>query len=56
MASNERLEKALRKVPASRRAAIKGMVVGAAFVVPYLTSFPMDGRVSLSRAQSGNAS
>jgi len=53
--TNDRLDELLRKVPTSRRKVLKGMLIGA-FVVPMVTSFPMDGRLSnVALAQVGNS-
>ena len=54
--ADDRLDGLLRKVPASRRKVIKGLLIGA-FAVPVGTSFPMDGRLSMdAMAQTGNGS
>ena len=54
--TDDRLDGLLRKVPASRRKVIKGLLIGA-FAVPVVTSFPMDGRLSMdAMAQTGNGS
>ena len=54
--TDDRLDGLLRKVPASRRKVIKGLLIGA-FAVPVVTSFPMDGRLSMdAMAQAGNGS
>ena len=54
--TDDRLDGLLRKVPASRRKVIKGLLIGT-FAVPVVTSFPMDGRLSMNAmAQTGNGS
>lgn len=54
--TDDRLNDLLRKVPASRRKVIKGLLIGT-FAAPVVTSFPMDGRLSMdAMAQSGNGS
>ena len=54
--TDDRLDGLLRKVPASRRKVIKGLLIGA-FAVPVVTSFPMDGRLSMeAMAQVSNGS
>ena len=54
--TKDRLDEILRKVPVSRRAAIKGIVATTAFVVPMISSFPMDGRLTISRAMAQQTS
>jgi hypothetical protein len=54
--AEDRLDKVLHKVPVSRRAAIKGVIATTAFVVPMIASFPMDGRLTISRAMAQQAS
>lgn len=52
--TDDRLNSLLHKVPASRRKVVKGLLIGA-FAVPMVTSFPMDGRLSMdAMAQCGN--
>ena len=54
--TDDRLDGLLRKVPASRRKVIKGLLIGT-FAVPVVTSFPMDGRLSMdAMAQVSNGS
>jgi hypothetical protein len=54
--AEDRLDKILSKVPVSRRAAIKGILATTAFVAPMIASFPMDGRITISRAMAQQAS
>ncbi|MCI5073613.1 hypothetical protein [Oricola sp.] len=49
--SDERLDKLLLKVPASRRKVVKGLLIGA-FAAPMVTSFPMDGRLAVDQAMA----
>ena len=47
--SEKRIDDLLRKVPVSRRRAIKTLLA-AGFAVPVVASFPMDGRFEISKA------
>ena len=54
--NDDRLDNLLHKVPVSRRKLVKGLLIGT-FAVPMVTSFPMDGRLSIdAMAQFGNGS
>ncbi|MEP9390175.1 hypothetical protein [Mesorhizobium sp. KR9-304] len=53
--TDDRLDSLLRKVPASRRQVVKGLLVGT-FAVPMVTSFPMDGRLSMDAMAQANGS
>ena len=53
--ADDRLDGLLRKVPASRRKVIKGLLIGT-FAVPVVTSFPMDGRLSMDAMAQANGS
>jgi hypothetical protein len=55
--SQDKLDKALAKVEASRRGVLKAMIAGAAFVVPLATTFSMNGlRQNQALALSANSS
>ena len=45
------IDKLLHKVPTSRRQVIKSLLVGA-FVVPVVSSFPLDGRLGVNQAMA----
>jgi hypothetical protein len=47
--SDKRIDDFLRKVPVSRRGAVKTLLA-AGFAVPVVASFPMDGRFNISKA------
>jgi hypothetical protein len=49
--TNDRLDALLHKVPTTRRKVIKGLLAGV-FVVPMVTSFPMDGRLAVDQAMA----
>lgn len=49
--TNDRFDKMLHKVPASRRKVVKGLLTGV-FVVPMVTSFPIDGRLAVDQAMA----
>ena len=51
MAKN-RIDELLRKVPVSRRNAVKALLIGT-FVAPVVTSFPLDGRFTVDQAMAG---
>jgi len=54
MATN-RLDEALKRVDANKRAFLKGLVAGGAFVTPMVLSFPMDAvSVYKAHAQGGS--
>jgi hypothetical protein len=53
--SEKRIDDLLRKVPVSRRRAIKTLLA-AGFAVPVVASFPMDGRFEISKALAANGS
>lgn len=50
---SEKLEKHLEGVDQERRATLKKMVLGAAFVVPVVSSFAIDGK-ALAAPLCGN--
>jgi hypothetical protein len=55
--SQDKLDRVLSKVEASRRGVIKAMIAGAAFAVPLATSFTMNGLAqNQALALSGNSS
>ena len=49
--SQDRIDNLLRKVPVSRRKAIKTLLIGG-FVAPVVASFPMDGRFAIDQAMA----
>ena len=51
--TKDRIDNLLRKVPISRRKAVKALLIGT-FVAPVVTSFPMDGRFAMDKATAGN--
>ena len=51
--TDDRLDGLLRKVPASRRKVIKGLLIGT-FAVPMVTTFTMDGRLSMDEMAQAN--
>jgi hypothetical protein len=52
--AQDRIDSLLRKVPVSRRKAVKVLLIGS-FVVPVVASFPMDGRFAISSAMAQQA-
>ncbi len=52
--AQDRIDSVLRKVPVSRRKAIKALLIGS-FVAPVVASFPMDGRFAISSAMAEQA-
>jgi hypothetical protein len=55
--SDKRIDDLLRKVPVTRRRAVKTLLA-AGFVAPVIASFPMDGRFEIDKAlaQTANGS
>lgn len=47
---SEKFERHLSEIDADRRAAILKLVKGAAFAVPVVASFAIDGRLSVANA------
>ncbi len=50
--AKDRIDNLLRKVPISRRKAVKALLIGT-FAAPIVTSFPLDGRFAVDRANAG---
>jgi hypothetical protein len=56
MSEQDRLNKALESVDESKRAAMRKLLVGAAFVPPVVASFAINGMmVSSASGQSGSS-
>jgi hypothetical protein len=47
--SEEKIDALLEKVDADKRATLKRLILGTAFVVPLIASFPIDG-LTIDRA------
>jgi hypothetical protein len=47
--SDEKLDALLEKIDADKRATLKKLILGTAFVVPLIASFPIDG-LTIDRA------
>ncbi len=53
--SEEKLDALLEKVDAEKRATLKRLILGTAFVVPLIASFPIDGlSIDSALAQAAN--
>lgn len=52
----QKIDRHLETIDADRRAAILKLVKGAAFAVPVVASFAIDGRMSIAHAHTGNES
>ena len=49
--AEDRIDNLLRKLPVSRRKAVKALLIGT-FVTPVVASFPMDGRFAMDEASA----
>lgn len=55
--SEEKLDALLDKVDVEKRAMLKRLILGTAFVVPVVASYPIDGlTIDSALSMSGNAS
>jgi hypothetical protein len=53
--SEEKIDALLEKVDADKRATLKRLILGTAFVVPLIASFPIDGlTIDRALAQTAN--
>ncbi len=50
--AQDKIDSLLRKVPISRRKAVKALLIGT-FAAPIVTSFPLDGRFAVDQASAG---
>jgi hypothetical protein len=53
--NEEKLDSLLKKVDIERRIALKRLMLGAAFAVPAIATFPMDGLKMYSLAMAANS-
>jgi len=51
--AGDRIDKALGKLPMSRRKAVRALLIGA-FAAPLVASFPMDGRFAVDQAMAAS--